>query len=163
MQSYFGVLSMKKHILLGAVLSLFVTQSHAKDSEEFNKQALDLSCKFTQAIAQGGTAVSQTFFDMSTKFPEPTRKSMTVQMQGQLKDFTFGQTHLYETANLNGLMVEHLILAQSQNQGTIYFRLRYEPFADKMTLFHFNFQDKFREISKTRLLQQPREIFCPDI
>ena len=100
---------------------------------------------------------------MAHKFPEPTRKSVTVQMQGQLKEFKFETTNVYEIANLDGLMVEHLIVAGSIERGTVYFRLRYEPFSEKMTLYHFNFQDKYKTISETKFLQPPSRLQCPDI
>ncbi len=68
---------------------------------------------------------------------------------------------MFDIGDLDGLIVENLLAIGSQSKGTIYFRLRYEPFDGEMVLFHIAYQEKIQKIIEGQLLKFPEKVPCP--
>lgn len=125
----------------------------ASDSAERSKQALKLVCSWSDSTLQNSTELSDNFSQQAVLFADAERKSIKIKLKEQLASRKFIKTAIFEAANLEGLMVEYLVVAHTQNQGMIYFRLRYVPYDDVMQLQSMNYNSSYEEIMKIQTLQ----------
>ncbi|MCP9482728.1 hypothetical protein NNA36_12225 [Shimia sp. CNT1-13L.2] len=120
--------------------------------------ATEQSCNFVNAFID---SKSKAFQALETTFGHNENALQTIVGSISALPDKFDEGAVVEVANVGGLVVEHFIVLNQQDIGSIYVRFVYEKSVEDMVAVRFSFNSKLDKILEDwPMLQDPVDINC---
>ncbi len=114
-------------ITVFSIISISTLPSFAK-----SVSAVDQSCEFMDALLLNNKKGTEVLKKIFVLIEENKFKPIAATLETIRNDHKYFSGSVWEISNLDGLLVEHLILMNTKSRGNIFFRIVYEKFANDM-------------------------------
>ncbi len=122
--------------------------------------AQEQSCGFVDAMFEGRVEGIQALRDIMHLLSE---RKFETDLRPELMKMPkhFRSAQVLELANINGLVMDHLIVVNSVSEGNAYFRFTYELAGNDVTGVHFAFNMDFDDaLDSWPIFQEPVPLSC---
>lgn len=117
------------------------------------------SCGFVNSFQKGKAGATNALRGIFHYLDDQTLKSIDALISGLPEKFEDGQ--VAEIGNIGNLYVEHFIVLNSSEAGSVYFRIVYEKVEDDFVSVKFTVNSKVENsLSEWPVLQEPTPLKC---